>query len=182
MNTALQLVFTCIACQQAKPADAFHTHRYRDGARASFRNPTCRDCTNAKRRTWRTTDLEATRQKDAEAYYAKKDRQIRLAPAEWMWKVSRARARRDGTVFTITARDICIPTHCPILGLELLPPGPMRRGAERDRIASLDRLRPADGYVPGNVAVISLRANRLKNDATVEELERIASWMRMRGA
>lgn len=34
------------------------------------------------------------------------------------------------------------------------------------------------GYVPGNVVVMSYRANRLKNDGTAEEHEIIAAWMR----
>lgn len=35
---------------------------------------------------------------------------------------------------------------------------------------SLDKFKPALGYMPGNIAVISFRANQLKGDATLEEL------------
>ena len=68
-----------------------------------------------------------------------------------------------------------IPTHCPILGvpIEVL-------GEDRNRAASIDRLNPNLGYVPGNVAVISLRANRIKSDATIEELEKLVAWIRSR--
>lgn len=44
--------------------------------------------------------------------------------------------------------------------------------------ATLDRLIPKLGYVPGNVAVISDRANRIKADATVEEITAVADWLR----
>jgi len=33
------------------------------------------------------------------------------------------------------------------------------------------------GYVPGNVVVISHRANRLKGDGILEEHKRLVSWM-----
>lgn len=43
--------------------------------------------------------------------------------------------------------------------------------------AHLDRLDPNKGYVIGNVSWISGRANRIKYNATVEELRAIADWM-----
>ena len=43
---------------------------------------------------------------------------------------------------------------------------------------TLDKTIPALGYVPGNIAVISWRANRLKNNGTLEELEALVEWMR----
>jgi len=36
---------------------------------------------------------------------------------------------------------------------------------------SLDRINPALGYVKGNVWVISFKANAIKQNATVQELE-----------
>ena len=43
---------------------------------------------------------------------------------------------------------------------------------------SLDRIRLELGYVKGNVRVISGRANLLKNDATIEELEAVLGDMK----
>lgn len=43
---------------------------------------------------------------------------------------------------------------------------------------SLDRVDNSKGYAPGNVVVMSYKANRLKNDGTAEEHEAIAAWMR----
>jgi hypothetical protein len=39
---------------------------------------------------------------------------------------------------------------------------------------SLDRIRPERGYVPGNVRVLSDRANRLKSNLTYEELVQLS--------
>ena len=45
---------------------------------------------------------------------------------------------------------------------------------------SLDRIIPTSGYVKGNVAWISMRANTIKSDATPDEVARVARWMEAR--
>jgi hypothetical protein len=91
-----------------------------------------------------------------------------------MLKNARIRARKVEVPFTIALSDIVIPTHCPILGIPLFQRTGTRGGG--DHSPSLDKIRPERGYVPGNVIVISNRANRLKSDASIEELRSIASF------
>ena len=91
-----------------------------------------------------------------------------------MLQNARVRARKADVPFTITVADIVIPSHCPILGIALEQKLGQRGGG--DASPSLDRIEPALGYVPGNVIVISNRANRLKSDASIEELRSIASF------
>lgn len=55
---------------------------------------------------------------------------------------------------------------CPVLGVPLV-----------DGNTSIDRIDPSKGYVPGNLQIISSKANRMKNNATVEELRRFAEWV-----
>ncbi|WP_143393247.1 hypothetical protein [Fimbriiglobus ruber] len=43
---------------------------------------------------------------------------------------------------------------------------------------SLDRIRPMNGYVKGNVDLLCRRCNTLKNDATPDELEQVADYLR----
>jgi hypothetical protein len=92
-----------------------------------------------------------------------------------MWREARERARRSGVKFSITPQHIKdvwpVNGRCPVFGMK------MQRG-HPDASPSLDRLNNAWGYEPGNIAVISRRANRVKNDATAAELERLAVWMR----
>ena len=52
------------------------------------------------------------------------------------------------------------------------------KGIWKDNSPSIDRKIPSLGYMKGNIWVISYRANRIKNDATVEELELLAKGMR----
>lgn len=92
-----------------------------------------------------------------------------------MFHRAKQRARLKNIPFTITLTDIVIPTHCPILGLELV----RNKGGKRalPNSPSLDRINPTLGYVPGNVRVISFRANTIKNDATKEEIYKV--WLSM---
>ena len=66
------------------------------------------------------------------------------------------------------------PTHCPVLRIEFTPGGGKGR---RNSTPSIDRIRPELGYVRGNIALISLHANRIKNSATVAEIRAVADWL-----
>lgn len=63
---------------------------------------------------------------------------------------------------------------CPVFGVEI-ERASQGRGSHHS--AHLDRIDPSKGYLIGNVAWISGRANRIKYDATSEELRKIADWM-----
>ncbi len=83
------------------------------------------------------------------------------------------RAKSKNLDFTIDLSDIIIPNLCPVLGI------PVRKsstGRLDDNSPSLDRVDNTKGYIKGNVIVISNRANRLKGDATPEELYKIAKF------
>lgn len=91
---------------------------------------------------------------------------------------ARRRARDQGRVFTIVWRDVEWPTHCPVFGIELNYMGTIASKTCGDAAASLDRRDNALGYIPGNVIVISARANRLKGDGTITEFEKLIAYMR----
>ncbi len=94
--------------------------------------------------------------------------------AKYLYRTSKARAKRYKIPFSITPADIVVPTHCPILNvplcLEYRPRDPYR--------PSVDRIDNTRGYEPGNVAVISMRANTIKRDLTIELAERLLTYMR----
>ena len=46
-----------------------------------------------------------------------------------------------------------------------------------DFCPALDRINPKEGYVKGNVRYISARANRIKYDASVEELKQVLAYV-----
>ena len=60
-----------------------------------------------------------------------------------------------------------------LLGIELDYFAEVRKEAS----ASFDRVDNTKGYIPGNVLVISWRANRIKNDGTAQEHRQIADFI-----
>lgn len=98
----------------------------------------------------------------------------------------KANAKRKGIEFTLKFDDVMWPTHCPVLGAEL--DYSIRRSNKREgrgsgghhvnkaTTPSFDRIDPTKGYVKGNVIIVSSRANTIKNNATPEELRRVAAF------
>ena len=83
----------------------------------------------------------------------------------------KSRSKKKQIPFDIEVSDIEPPKHCPVLGIPLhTVPG---LGTNQHNSASVDRINPKLGYTKGNVRVISMRANLLKSDATIEELEKV---------
>ncbi len=88
-----------------------------------------------------------------------------------LWTSSNSNAKTKGLNFSIKITDIKLPVCCKYLGVRLN----YNRTAERGRLRtwdapSIDRIDPTRGYVPGNIQVISDLANRMKQNATVEQL------------
>jgi len=67
-----------------------------------------------------------------------------------------------------------LPEKCPVLGIPLVYG--MNSRENRFASPSLDRINSALGYIPGNVVVVSWRANSLKKDATPTELRALADY------
>jgi len=106
--------------------------------------------------------------KERERIYREKNREMRL-----LYGV-RCNARRRGIEFSLCREDIVIPNKCPVLGIDL----DWSAGAFSPPYPTIDRINNAKGYIRGNVAIISWQANRLKGDASIEDLEAILVYMR----
>lgn len=78
---------------------------------------------------------------------------------------AKQRARDNGINYSLSPQDICLPINCPVLGNPLVVGGP-----RSDWSPSLDRIAPEFGYAPGNVRVISDRANRLKGGRSLAQI------------
>lgn len=89
-----------------------------------------------------------------------------------MWCGIKKRAKEKGLEFNLTLDDIPpIPDVCPVLGIPIIPNDGVN--APTDNSPSIDRIDSTKGYVKGNIRIISNRANRIKADATVEELRMV---------
>ncbi len=90
---------------------------------------------------------------------------------------ARNRERKKGLEATMAWSDLEWPEVCPVLGVRLNYRGSgLRPTFNNGNSASLDRWDNSRGYVPGNVYVISKRANFLKNNATPAELRAVAEY------
>lgn len=90
----------------------------------------------------------------------------------------RNRTAKKGTEVGLTPKDIVaafpVDRRCPVFGR------PFVFGEQSPWSPSVDRKDPSVGYVPGNIQIISVRANQLKSDATADELQQVADWVRGR--
>jgi hypothetical protein len=91
------------------------------------------------------------------------------------FRTKKANSIRVGIDFDIEFGDIDFPTHCPILGIEL---DYFSENGYLENAPSFDRVDPNKGYVKNNVAIISMKANRIKNNGTAEDHENIAKYIR----
>ena len=92
-----------------------------------------------------------------------------------MVKRAEKRAKEKGLPFDLCVEDVQIPEYCPILGIKLevgIGRGPS------DSSPSLDRIYPNLGYVKDNIIVISMRANKIKSDVSVDDIEKVLLYLK----
>ncbi len=117
-----------------------------------------------------TCRLKAMRVRNADRWNSVRRGSRAQSPMRYLLYRAKHRAKQQGIPFDISEDDVVIPTHCPVLGIELKwNLGIGRKGYHPDS-PSVDKIVPSIGYVKGNVRVISARANLLKNNATSQEL------------
>lgn len=86
-------------------------------------------------------------------------------------------ARKRKIEFSLEWDKIEWPEFCPVLGIKLNYKAPTNARNSYDS-PSIDRHNPKLGYVPSNIVVMSWRANRIKTDACINELEKLVSYLR----
>lgn len=132
---------------------------------------------SSKREQAESATVSSTNDGDAVQVKADWLRQVRL-----MYSKAKSDAKRRGIVFELTL-DYYIAlaestTHCPVFGCQLVY---TRYGDGSGQVnnnkASLDRIDSSKGYTVGNVAFLSWQANRLKNDATLAQLQALVKYM-----
>ena len=69
-----------------------------------------------------------------------------------------------------------IPEYCPVFGFKI----EIGHSKTYPNTPSLDRIIPDLGYVKSNIWVISHRANKIKNDASIKDLEKLLCALRIK--
>lgn len=94
-------------------------------------------------------------------------------PEAYLFNIAKQRSKRRGIEFTITVDDLKMPEFCPLLGVRL-----DSYADNVDLHPSIDRIDSAKGYIKGNVWIISHRANRVKSNASADEIIKIGSALK----
>jgi hypothetical protein len=136
--------------------------------------------TNAYQRQWavehkESRDLTNAKRKEADKLLRREH--FLKYRSRYIWNNIRKRAEATGRPFAMTremiADMLADAEVCPVLGI----PMTYAEGRAHDASPSFDCFDPVLGYVPGNVHVISRRANMIKHNATIEEVRMVLTWM-----
>lgn len=103
------------------------------------------------------------------------DYRIKPPDSKEIYRKLKQSAKKRNIEFTITVSDIndlSFPITCPVLGIPLR----WHREMAQDDSYSVDRVDTTKGYIPGNLEVISLKANRAKNNLTEEEIKKFIQY------
>lgn len=145
----------CASCMQNLPLELFHKNSQQKSGHSCY----CINCTKSK---------------NQQKY--KKATKNHFWKLEQTLKASKERAARKNLEHTLTLDDLqnLYPKDniCPILGITL------SWGFPKDTSPSLDRIDTSKGYTYENCQIISNRANRIKSDATIEELELLLQYLK----
>jgi hypothetical protein len=159
-TTQTEQLHCCSKCGERKSRSEF----YSDSANKSGLRSNCKVCHRLHNNTLEKRLKNGIRNKANR----KKD------PKQFMLYSAKAMAKKAGLPFALTISDLTVPEFCPVLGLKL----EVATGLVKDNSPSLDKFIPELGYVPGNITVMSWRANALKKDATTADIAAIVDYVR----
>ena len=110
--------------------------------------------------------------KDYVSEKGKKDRRTIEGSVKYLYKSAKTRSKRYNIIFDLDVSDIIIPDVCPVLGIPLI----QGEKVSHSNSPTLDRIIPELGYVKNNIIVVSMKANRIKNNSTLDELKKVYEY------
>lgn len=175
---------TCTICDIEKPLDQFHRHAHsKDGRRAA-----CKDCRSKDRRSRNPHPSTGecilcggpvgfSNKSGICSINAECRRVMQRQWGESNYPIlvlsqTRARARKGNLPFNLKPGDIPEPpSECPCCERQI------RRRMGKNNSPQLDKIIPALGYISGNIQWLCGRCNRLKGEASGDELMRLAIFV-----
>jgi hypothetical protein len=83
------------------------------------------------------------------------------------------KANGMGLPFNLSLGDVHIPDYCPVFGFKFVKGNTKgTKHGGNSKSPSVDRIIPSKGYVKGNVVVVSLKANTIKETASLSQMEK----------
>ena len=120
----------------------------------------------------RRTNCKSCSVKKAEREKERRKNNWKYKPALAMLNNSKQRAKNSGMEHTLLLEDIVIPDFCPVLGIKL------ETGDRKNHVnaPSIDRIDNNKGYTKDNIMVMSVKANMIKKDASLDDLILLGKW------
>lgn len=120
----------------------------------------------------------ADKNKDHLSQY-KRERQIKKGnenPIKLIYENIRHSAKRRKIYFNLSEDDIkkAFTTICPVFNIPLQ----FNTKEKKDNSFSVDRIDNDKGYISGNIIIISWKANRLKYTSSLEDLEKMVTFLK----
>ena len=149
---------TCTTCKVEKPYKKFHKDSYaKDGLHSR--------CIKCRKKHEIPKDYRA----------------VYINNNEWrlkqLYHAAKARAKRKNLDFDLTVEDVLemYPKKgcCPVFGFKF----EWGTRQERDKSPSIDRIDSTKGYVKDNCQIISWKANRIKCNFTLEDLQTVVDFL-----
>ena len=84
-----------------------------------------------------------------------------------LYRSAKRRASKSEIPFSLEPKDIVFPDYCPYLNCKLTR---IQGKGHYQTNASIDRIDSSKGYTKDNIEIISYLANRMKAEATKEQL------------
>lgn len=92
-----------------------------------------------------------------------------------IYKRLKSSAEKRGIDFDLSIsdlEDLGFPISCPVLGIPIY----FNRGSAADDSISYDRIDSSKGYTKDNIIVVSNRVNKIKSNASIDELKKITEF------
>lgn len=151
----------CTRCSFEKNIECF----YKKTASNDGFGVWCKKCSNEHKKLWnRNLSKERKKQDVLKSKERRKKNRV-----EYVLYNAKSRAKAKNLEFDLTVDNIFLPEYCPVLGIKL----EWNENKTKANSYSIDRVDNTKGYTHDNTIIVSLRANRLKNDATLEELKSV---------
>jgi len=107
------------------------------------------------------------------------NKRYRVNPIPQLISGFRNRAKKQNVPFNLTVDDMKdliknAADICPALGVKMKIAKLFANDSNYS--PSFDRIDPKKGYTKNNIVIVSNRANRIKSDATVDEIRKVADF------
>ena len=135
------------------------------------------------RRGWQASDNSIRYSWCRPSESIRSSKSYRKSPFAQMFAATKKRSAEKNLEFDLDRqflKDLYanMPDKCPVLGIKLERAEIGSGEGQIDSSPSLDRINSKKGYTKDNVKIISSLANRIKQDATADQIEKVWKYLK----